>query len=47
MNIGKPIDTAVLEVDKSTTKVVQAVTIVVWPLLALGCGLVAWWVRRR
>ena len=47
VNIGKPIDTAVLEVDKSTTKVVQAVTIVVWPLLALGCGLVAWWVRRR
>jgi len=48
MNIGRPIDLAVLEVESpSTVKVVQALTIVVWPVLALVCGGVAWWVRRR
>ena len=47
MNIGKPIDAAVLEVDRSTAKVVQVLTIGVWPILALCCGGVAWWIRRR
>jgi hypothetical protein len=48
MNIGKPIDAAVLEIaDKSTVKAVRAFTIFVWPLLALVCGGVVWWVRRR
>jgi hypothetical protein len=48
MNIGRPIDLATLEVEKpSTVRVVQTFTIVVWPVLALVCGGVAWWVRRR
>ena len=47
MNIGKPIDAAVLEVDKTAVRVVQGLTILVWPVLALVCGLVAWRVRRR
>jgi len=48
MNIGKPIDAAVLEIPKpSTVKTVQALTIVIWPFVALACGGVMWWVRRR
>lgn len=48
MNIGKPIDAAVLDVQsESTVKVVQALTIFVWPMLAVAFGGAAWWVRRR
>ena len=47
MDIGKPIDAAVLEVEKPTIRTVQALTVFVWPILALGCGGVVWWVRRR
>lgn len=48
MNIGKPIDAAVLQIgSKSTVRSVQALTIFVWPMLALVCGGIAWWVRRR
>ncbi len=47
MNIGKPIDSAVLNVERSTVKKVQALTVFVWPFLALCCGGVVWWVRRR
>ena len=48
MNIGKPIDAAVLQIGgKSTVRSVQVLTIFVWPMLALVCGGIAWWVRRR
>ena len=48
MNIGTPIEGAVLEIaNGSTVKAVQALTIFVWPLIALVGGGVAWWVRRR
>ncbi|MGB2987463.1 MAG: hypothetical protein WBE26_16490, partial [Phycisphaerae bacterium] len=48
MNIGKPIDAAVLQIGReSTVKAVQVLTIFVWPALALACGGVAWWIRRR
>ncbi len=48
MNIGKPIDAAVLDVPSaSTVKMVQALTIFVWPMLAVALGGAAWWVRRR
>ncbi len=48
MNIGKPIDSAVLNIENATTeKAVQVVTIFVWPALALCMGGVAWFVRRR
>ena len=48
MNIGKPIDAAVLEIPKpATVKAVQALTIFLWPVLALACGGAVWWVRRR
>ena len=48
MNIGKPVEAAVLEIpSESTVKAVQALTIFVWPMLALVCGGVAWWIRRR
>ena len=47
MDIGKVIDAAVLEIPKSSTvRTVQALTIFIWPVLALACGGVAWWVRR-
>lgn len=48
MNIGKPIDAAVLEIPKpATVKAVKALTIFLWPFLALACGSAVWWVRRR
>ena len=48
VNIGKPIDTGLLEIEKvSTVRTVQALTMFVWPAMALVCGGVAWWVRRR
>lgn len=48
LNIGKPIDAAVLNIkNPRTVKAVQALTIFVWPALALAFGGVAWWVRRR
>lgn len=48
MNIGQPIDAAVLQIGgESTVRAVQALTIFAWPALALMCGGVAWWVRRR
>ncbi len=48
MNIGRPIDAAVLEIgSEGTRRAVQVLTIVLWPALALFGGGVAWWVRRR
>jgi len=48
MNIGKPIDAAVLAIkDESTRRTIQALTIFVWPALALAFGGFAWWTRRR
>lgn len=48
MNIGKPIDSAVLQIENpSTEKAVQLLTIFVWPVLALCCGGAVWWVRRK
>jgi hypothetical protein len=48
MDIGKPIDSAVLEIgSESTVTMVKALTIVVWPMLAVVCGGVVWWTRRR
>jgi len=48
MDIGKPIDAAILEVkSESTVRMVQALTIFAWPMLALAFGGVAWWARRR
>lgn len=48
MNIGRPIDAAVLEIDSPTkVKVVQAFTIFLWPVLALIGGGIAWAVRRK
>ncbi len=47
LNIGKPIDAAVLAVDPKAETKVKVATIVLWPALALLCGGVAWWIRRR
>ncbi len=48
LNIGRPIEVSVLQVSKpSTVKVIQALTVVVWPALALLGGAAVWWVRRR
>lgn len=48
MNIGKPIDAAVLEIkNESTRRWIQALTIFAWPALALAFGGVTWWTRRR
>ena len=48
MNIGKPIDAAVLEIEsESTVRAVRVFAIGIWPALALVCGGAVWWVRRR
>ncbi|MCH7631928.1 MAG: Gldg family protein [Planctomycetes bacterium] len=48
MNVGEPIDAAVLKIpDPSTVRMVKVLTIFVWPVLALGFGGVVWWVRRK
>jgi len=48
LNIGKPLAAASLSIkNPSTVKTVQALTIFVWPALALVFGGMAWWVRRR
>lgn len=47
MNIGKPIESGVLQVaNQATERNVQAFTIFVLPVLALLCGGVVWWIRR-
>ncbi len=48
MDIGKPIEAAVLQIPSETTvKAVQGLTIVIWPLLAILGGGVTWWIRRK
>lgn len=47
LNIGQPIEAAVLAVDPKAVARVKVVTIVLWPALALLAGGVAWWIRRR
>lgn len=48
MDIGKPIDAAILEIkNPSTIKVVKGLTIFVWPTMALAFGCMVWWTRRR
>ncbi|MCH7807940.1 MAG: Gldg family protein [Planctomycetes bacterium] len=48
LNIGSPVELAILKVDSpSTIKMVRALTIVIWPALALFGGVTVWWVRRR
>lgn len=48
MNIGKPIDSGVLEIaSNSTVTAIRVLTIFVWPAMALACGGFAWWIRRR
>jgi len=48
MNIGKPIESAVLQIgDPKKVTMVRALTIFVWPVLALACGGIAWYVRRK
>jgi hypothetical protein len=48
MNLGKPIDAAVLEIPKNShVRAVRVLTIGVWPALALVLGGVTWWVRRK
>ena len=48
MNIGKPIDAAVLEIESTgTVRAVQVLTIFVWPALAFLAGGAVWWIRRR
>lgn len=48
LNIGQPIDAAVLAIPGPTTvKTVQVLTIFAWPALALAIGGAVWLVRRR
>ncbi|MEK6675388.1 MAG: hypothetical protein AABZ47_07000, partial [Planctomycetota bacterium] len=48
MNIGRPIDAAILTIpEPSTARAVQSLTIFVWPMLALASGGIAYWMRRR
>ncbi len=48
LDIGRPVETSVLAIEKpSTQRGIQALTIFVWPAMALVCGAIAWWVRRK
>lgn len=48
MNLGKPVEPAVLSIeDPATETTVAWLTIGVWPGLASLCGVAVWWVRRR
>lgn len=47
LDVGKPIDVAVLEVSGPTVTVVKVISIFVWPALALVAGGMAWWLRRN
>ncbi|MCH7703550.1 MAG: Gldg family protein [Planctomycetes bacterium] len=48
MNLGKPLEPAVLSIeDPATETTVAWLTIGVWPGLASLCGVAVWWVRRR
>jgi len=48
MNIGEPIEAAVLKIGSTATvRKVQALTIFAWPMVALLFGAVVWLVRRR
>jgi hypothetical protein len=48
MNVGQPLDAAVLQIpNRSTVTAVQVLTIFVWPALALVLGGAAWLIRRR
>ncbi|MCH7945201.1 MAG: hypothetical protein IIC73_04195 [Armatimonadetes bacterium] len=48
MNIGKPIEAAVLQIkSESTVTAIKALTIFGWPCLAILGGGMVWWVRRR
>ena len=48
MNLGRPIESRVLEISEGPTlTAVRALVYVVWPALALACGGVVWIVRRR
>lgn len=47
LNVGRPIDLSVLTIDRpSTITLIQVLTIVIWPALALLGGGAVWWVRR-
>ncbi len=48
MEVGQPAEFGAIEVARGPTlNVVRAFVVGVWPGLAICCGLVAWWVRRR
>jgi len=48
MNIGRPIDLAVLDVPgENTVRAVRAFSMVVWPVAAMAFGCAVWLVRRR
>ncbi|GEM_PF-1438481 len=48
MNVGQPVDASVLNIKgDNTVTAVRVLTVFVWPALALCCGGVAWWIRRR
>lgn len=48
MNVGQPVNASVLNIKgEGTVTAIRALTIFAWPALALCCGGVAWWVRRR
>ena len=48
MNLGSPIDTSTITVERDSPamKFVQVLVVALWPGLALCFGLVVWWVRR-
>ena len=48
MDVGKPVDIGTLQIDEGPTLTMTRWFFhVVWPGMALFCGGVAWWVRRR
>ncbi|MFQ5414286.1 MAG: Gldg family protein [Phycisphaerae bacterium] len=48
VNVGRPIDASVLEIEnEASITLVRVLAMVVWPGLAAVCGVGVWWVRRR
>jgi len=48
MDVGQPADFGTLEIAEGPTlSFIRVFVVAIWPGLALGCGLVAWFIRRR
>ena len=48
MDVGTPVTVGTINIAQGPTlSLVKVFAAGVWPAIALTCGLIAWWVRRR